>query len=56
MVARICWGPSANGGVGGEFGALPPFDISEKTLFVSYNAAAEMDAFWHLLADVRSRR
>ena len=29
----------------GEFGALPPFDISEDTLFVSYNAAAEMGCF-----------
>jgi len=25
-----------------EFGGLPPFDISENTLFVSYNAAAEI--------------
>ena len=29
----------------GEFGALPPFDISENTLVVSYNAAAEMGCF-----------
>jgi DNA polymerase-1 len=29
----------------GEFGALPPFDISENTLFVSYNAAAEIGCF-----------
>jgi hypothetical protein len=28
-----------------EFGGLPPFDISENTLFVSYNAAAEMGCF-----------
>ena len=29
----------------GEFGELPPFDISENTLFVSYNAAAEIGCF-----------
>lgn len=29
----------------GDFGLLPPFDVDPKTLFVSYNAAAEMGCF-----------
>src|SRR5262245_44897270 len=46
MVARELLGATREWRVWeGEFGALPPFDISENTLFVSYNAAAEIGCF-----------
>src|SRR5262245_52863160 len=46
MVARELLGARSEWRVWeGEFGALPPFDISENTLFVSYNAAVEIGCF-----------
>ena len=46
MVARELLGATREWRVWeGEFGALPPFDIGENTLFVCYNAAAEMGCF-----------
>jgi hypothetical protein len=56
MVARELLGAKREWRVWeGEFGALPPFDISENTLFVSYNAAAEMGCFLALCWPMSAR-